>query len=194
MELRSKFYKYTGKRIFDIFSSVIILLVLLPIIIIIAILIKFDSEGPIFFFQERVGYKNKSFIIWKFRTMIVDSSKYSLSPDSTDDPRITKMGRHLRKTGLDEIPQLFNVLMGKMSLVGPRPEMPFLVNEYSDRERCRHLVRPGITGPWQISEYRKKSIQEGIELDLAYIKNMSFSGDIVFLVKTAKTFLGKNTF
>ena len=132
MELRSKFYKYTGKRIFDVFSSVIILLVLLPIIIIIAILIKFDSEGPIFFFQERVGYKNKLFIIWKFRTMIVDSSKYSLSPDSTDDPRITKMGRHLRKTGLDEIPQLFNVLMGKMSLVGPRPEMPFLVNEYSD--------------------------------------------------------------
>lgn len=172
------------KRMIDLVLAVTICLFFLPIFLVIATLIRKDSKGPIIFRQKRVGKKGKEFTIYKFRTMHVDSDRYSHCPKGSDDPRITPIGRFLRKTSLDEFPQFFNVLKGEMSIVGPRPEMPFIVEEYNPLHMERLRVKPGITGLWQISADRQLEIHENIDYDLYYIQNFSILLDVAIMFRT----------
>jgi lipopolysaccharide/colanic/teichoic acid biosynthesis glycosyltransferase len=169
----------------DVVVSLASLVVLLPLFALIALLVRLDSEGPIFFKQQRVGKKGRVFEIYKFRSMRVDASKYEFCPTTVEDSRITRIGRILRKTSLDELPQILNVLKGEMSLVGPRPEMPFIVDMYGPRERQRLSVVPGITGMWQLSADRAYLIHENLQYDLYYIRNRGFFMDIAILLHTA---------
>lgn len=182
-EMKSFYVPYV-KPIFDTLVSLIILVILSPIIFVIVLLIRLDSKGPVIFKQDRVGKDGKVFKIYKFRTMGVDSNPYSVNPLDQSDPRITKIGKFLRKSSFDEIPQLFNVLKSNMSVVGPRPEMPFIVEQYNEIQRERLRVLPGITGLWQLSGDRKKAIHENMDYDLYYIQNVSFFMDIAILIET----------
>jgi exopolysaccharide biosynthesis polyprenyl glycosylphosphotransferase len=174
----------TAKRAFDFIVAVIALLLLSPLLILVTILIKLDSSGPAFFCQERVGLGGKKFTIIKFRSMYIDAPSYATSPLRPTDNRITRIGRLLRKTSFDELPQLLNVLRGEMSLVGPRPEMPFLVENYGPIQRQRLQVIPGITGLWQLSADRAFLIHESPEYDLYYIRNCGFFMDLSILLHT----------
>jgi exopolysaccharide biosynthesis polyprenyl glycosylphosphotransferase len=174
-----------AKRPFDIFASCLLIAVLAPIWILIAILVALDSPGPVLFRQQRVGKAGELFDLYKFRSMQADSPKYDFSPMVSTDLRITRIGRFLRRTSLDELPQLFNVLKGDMSLVGPRPEMPFIVERYNAMHRQRLQVTPGITGLWQLSADRAYLIHENIQYDLYYIRNRSFFMDLAILLHTA---------
>jgi lipopolysaccharide/colanic/teichoic acid biosynthesis glycosyltransferase len=147
-------------------------------------LIKLDSKGSALFRQERVGLNGRRFHMFKFRTMYANASAYAFSPKESDDCRITRLGRILRRTSLDELPQLLNVLLGNMSLVGPRPEMPFIVDTYTERHSQRLRVQPGITGLWQLSGDRNYLIHENIEYDLYYIKHRNFFMDLAILWHT----------
>ncbi|MDD5073533.1 MAG: sugar transferase [Candidatus Omnitrophica bacterium] len=178
------------KRSIDIIVSFTALIITLPAGILIAAAIKLNSPGKIIFSQERAGQEGKPFKIMKFRTMFSESSRYDFSPKDSNDPRITKVGRFLRRTGLDEMPQLINVLKGDMSLVGPRPEMEFIVKEYNEIQKERLKVKPGMTGLWQISEHRKSPIHENMEYDLFYIENQSFLLDAAILLRTVFTVFG----
>jgi exopolysaccharide biosynthesis polyprenyl glycosylphosphotransferase len=177
------FYTIT-KRVVDVTLSVLLLLVLGPLLLLIALLIRLDSAGSAIFVQQRVGKNGRLFNMYKFRSMQVDAPKYGFSPTESLDPRITRIGRFLRRISLDEIPQLLNVLLGDMSLVGPRPEMPFIVETYNARQRQRLQVLPGITGLWQLSADRAFQIHENIQYDLYYIRNRSFFMDMAILVHT----------
>jgi len=174
-----------GKRVFDAVLAFVSLLLLWPLFVILAVLIRLDSAGPAFFTQTRVGRNGRDFRIFKFRTLYRETPAYMTSPNSPLDPRITRIGRFLRRSSLDELPQLLNVLRGEMSMVGPRPEMPFIVAGYSALEKERLRVRPGITGLWQISADRARPIHENILYDLYYIKHRSFLLDLAILVRTA---------
>ncbi len=176
-------YEWT-KRLSDVAGAVVLLVLGLPVFLLIAILIRLESEGPAIFCQERVGSRGRRFRMFKFRTMYADVAVYACSPRAPDDPRITPLGRFLRRTSLDELPQLINVLMGDMSLVGPRPEMPFIVAQYTDQHRQRLQVKPGITGLWQLSGDRAYLIHENIEYDLYYIQHRNFFLDLAILVHT----------
>jgi len=160
-----------GKRALDILAATGLLLLLAAFAPIIALLVKSTSPGPVLFRQERVGKAGRRFTMYKFRTMYRDAPMYGYSPGAGDDPRVTPVGRFLRRTSLDELPQLINVLLGQMSLVGPRPEMPFIVEQYSAPQRQRLSVKPGITGLWQISPGRAFPIHENIDYDLYYLTN-----------------------
>lgn len=173
-----------AKRITDVAVSATLLVILAPIFLIIAVAIKLDSKGPVFFVQKRVGKDGKLFNMIKFRTMYHGVPKYSLSPRSADDPRITRVGRLLRRWSLDEIPQLINVLKGDMSLVGPRPEMPQIVQEYLPWQRERLKVRPGITGLWQIIGRKNLPLEQNIQYDIVYVRMRSFILDLIILLKT----------
>ena len=172
------------KRAFDIAIASLMLLLTAPIWAVIALWVKITSPGPIFFSQRRIGHNGKSFNMLKFRSMYVDTPKYSASPADSFDPRITSAGKLLRKTSLDELPQILNVLKGDMSLVGPRPEMPYIVDTYGPIERQRLKVPQGITGLWQLSADRKYAIHESLEYDLYYIQNRTFLMDIAILLHT----------
>lgn len=174
----------TTKRIGDFALTLALLAFTLPLWAVLAALIRLDSEGPAFFCQERVGRANRIFNLYKFRTMRVDAPKYSLHPAYADDPRITRIGRWLRRTSLDELPQLINVLKGDMSLVGPRPEMPFIVESYNIHQRQRLQVTPGLTGLWQLSADRSFLIHDNIQYDLYYIHNRNFFMDLAILLHT----------
>ncbi len=173
-----------SKRIFDLTLATVGLVVTLPLWVIIAIAIKLDSPGPVIFKQERVGKDGKIFTMYKFRTMYRDAPKFSYAPSDKNDPRITRVGRFLRSTSLDELPQLINVIKGEMSLVGPRPEMPFIVEQYEEWQRKRLEVLPGITGLWQILGRKDIPLHENLEYDFYYIKNRSFWLDLTILLKT----------
>lgn len=173
-----------AKRAVDLVLSALLLLLLAPWLLLIALLIRFDSPGPALFIQKRVGRNGRVFDMYKFRTMRADTAKYDLSPTTPHDGRITRIGRYLRRTSLDELPQLLNVLRGNMSLVGPRPEMPFIVQGYTQRHRQRHQVMPGITGLWQLSADRAFQIHENIQYDLYYIRNRTFFMDVAILIHT----------
>lgn len=173
------------KRIFDLSVSLALFILLLPVMLVISLLIRLDSPGPVLFWQKRIGRNGRRFNIAKFRTMHTDSPRYSRSPVEPDDERITRAGRFLRKTSLDELPQLWNVIQGEMSLVGPRPEMPFLVEQYDPIQRQRLQVLPGITGLWQLSADRAFHIHENPEYDMYYIRNRGFFLDIAILIHTA---------
>ncbi len=194
VERLSSFYATHGKYLFDTIAAFFLIILFSPLMMLIAILIKCTSRGPIFFSHKRVGINNELFVIYKFRSLHMDTPSYSEKPGSTDDKRIAPFGKWLRKTSLDELPQLFNVLKGEMSLVGPRPEMPFLAEDYEDWENQRHLVRPGMTGLWQLSPRRQGTIREGIPVDLEYIETFSFWNDFKILIRTFKVFWDNNTY
>jgi lipopolysaccharide/colanic/teichoic acid biosynthesis glycosyltransferase len=190
-----------AKRAFDVFASGMALLCFLPFGLVIAALIKLDG-GPVFYKQQRVGLRGQ--LIWfpKFRTMVVNSDQLraavvqnndhggeSLTFKSANDPRITSIGRFLRRTSLDEIPQLWLVFAGGMSLVGPRPAMPEEVAKYTVAQRRRLEVRPGLTCIWQISGRSQIPFAQQVELDLEYIRTRTFWGDIVIIFKTVPAVL-----
>jgi exopolysaccharide biosynthesis polyprenyl glycosylphosphotransferase len=180
---------YRGiKRVLDILLAFILMIVLLPLGGLIAIAIKLISRGPVFFYQKRIGQNEKMFTIIKFRTMQPHQHKADISPELVNDSRGTPLipfQRFLRRSGLDEIPQMINVLKGDMSIIGPRPEMPFIVKGYGPLERERLTVKPGITGLWQISEDRKRLlIHENMDYDLYYIEHLSFNLDLAILMQT----------
>ena len=179
----SRFYSI-AKRVFDIASSAILIALSLPVWVILAIAIKLESKGPIFFRQTRIGQDGRPFEILKFRSMKVDAPKYARSPDGHNDPRITRVGRFLRQTSFDEVPQLINVLKGDMSMVGPRPEMPFITADYGPLESTRLTVPQGITGLWQLSADRRYAIHQSLEYDLYYIQNRTLLMDIAILLHT----------
>ncbi|MCT4376635.1 sugar transferase [Leuconostoc suionicum] len=183
------------KRMMDYIGSGIGIIVLSPILLVIAIIIKVEDGGPVIFKQERVGYNGKHFYIYKFRSMRVDAEqlKKSLMKQNEvkgamfkmkDDPRVTSFGKFMRKHSLDELPQFFNVFQGDMSLVGPRPPLQDEVEKYSDYEKQRLLVRPGLSGLWQISGRNNLSFSEMVELDLQYIQTRNIWIDIKIIVKT----------
>jgi exopolysaccharide biosynthesis polyprenyl glycosylphosphotransferase len=182
------------KRGGDFVVASLLLLVTVPFLLLIALIIKRDSPGPILFHQQRIGKDGLPFTIYKFRTMFVHAPAFHNSPTESDDPRITKAGRWLRKTSLDELPQLFNVLNGSMSLVGPRPEMEFIVKGYNELCRQRLRVKPGITGVWQISTDRTREIHEDISYDLFYVANQSLLLDLLILVRTVPALLKMKTY
>jgi exopolysaccharide biosynthesis polyprenyl glycosylphosphotransferase len=179
------------KRLSDIFISLLILMVTLPLNILVALAIKSDSRGPVFFKQERSGMGNKNFNIYKFRSMYQDAEKHT-GPvwSQKDDPRVTRVGKLIRKLRIDEIPQMFNVLKGEMSLVGPRPERPYFVEQLSEQipyYKRRLKVRPGITGWAQVKHKYDESIEDvkvKLRYDLFYIENMSLRMDIKILART----------
>ena len=193
------------KRIFDIIASGLGLVVLLPVFLLISIWIKLDSKGPVFYRQVRVGKNNKDFKIFKFRSMYVDSDKGSLVTIGGRDPRITRSGYFIRKYKLDELPQLMNVFVGDMSLVGPRPEVRHYVNYWTEEQMHVLDVRPGITDPASI-KYRNENelleaaedpekyyietiMQEKIKLYLEYVEKSSFFYDIKIIFKTFWTII-----
>jgi exopolysaccharide biosynthesis polyprenyl glycosylphosphotransferase len=173
-----------AKRTVDFVGSSLLLVLFAPILFLIVILIRLDSPGPALFVQKRVGRNGKLFDIFKFRSMHADVPKYDRSPVKSTDPRITRIGRFLRRNSLDELPQLLNVFLGNMSLVGPRPEMPFIVQRYSCQHRVRLQMVPGITGLWQLSADRAFPIHENIHHDLYYARNRTFCLDLAILLHT----------
>jgi exopolysaccharide biosynthesis polyprenyl glycosylphosphotransferase len=178
------------KRTLDVALAAFFLLLTAPLWLIVAIAIRLESEGRALFRQERVGKDGRIFRIFKFRTMHAAAPKFDYAPQEENDARVTKVGRFLRRTSLDELPQLINVFRGEMSLVGPRPEMPFIVEKYSDWERQRLKVKPGVTGLWQIMGRKDLPLHESIEYDFYYIKNQSLLLDLAILIRTIGVVLG----
>ncbi len=173
-----------SKRAFDIVFSGMLLLALSPLLLVVALVVKLTSAGPVFFRQVRIGKDGTEFTLFKFRSMYVDAPAYALTPTSDEDPRITQIGRFLRPSSVDELPQLINVLLGDMSIVGPRPEMPFLVAQYTPEQRRRLIVKPGLTGLWQISPARYELIHENLQYDFYYIEHASFALDCKVVLQT----------
>lgn len=188
------------KRTFDVLFSVLAIIIVSPIMILTAIMIKLTSLGPVIFKQKRVGLNKKEFIMYKFRSMRVqNSNKEKIEWTTKDDPRKTKFGSFIRKTSIDELPQFFNVLKGDMSLIGPRPERPYFVNKFKDeipKYMVKHQVRPGITGWAQVNGWRgNTSISKRIQYDIYYIENWSFMMDIKIVFLTIfKGFVNKNAY
>ncbi len=198
---------YFVKRILDIIVSLTMILLLFPLFIIVAILIKLESKGGIIYRQIRVGKDGRHFNFYKFRSMFIDAEARKQQildkNESSDgvifkmknDPRITRIGRFIRKYSIDELPQLFNVLEGSMSLVGPRPPLPMEVAQYSLDERKRLHIKPGITCIWQVSGRSDIPFKKQVQLDEQYIKNHGFFRDIVILLKTIPAILtGKGAY
>jgi len=182
------------KPIFDISCALFLLLLLLPIGAIVAAAIKLDSKGPVIFKQDRYGRDGKIFRIYKFRTMYTHVPKEGRSPDSKDDTRVTRVGRVLRRTSLDEIPQLWNIVRGEMSFIGPRPEQRSIVEQvYTPLHRQRFLVTPGITGLWQTSPDRIAPIHENLHHDYEYIRRLSLGMDLKIVYRTVKVMIKSNT-
>lgn len=188
--------RHALKRLFDIVLSTLALIMLLPVFAVLAVLIKKDSRGPVLFRQERVGRGGKKFLMFKFRSMVqtaeddlaglLDRNEGSgLLFKIEHDPRVTKVGRWLRKYSLDELPQFWNVLIGDMSLVGPRPPLQREVDGYKDRVHRRLYIKPGLTGMWQTNGRSKLNWQDSVRLDLYYVENWSLAGDLIILWRTA---------
>jgi exopolysaccharide biosynthesis polyprenyl glycosylphosphotransferase len=194
------------KRLVDVLISLVALPLAMPIMIVTAIAIKLDSHGPVFFMQNRVGKWGKPFKCYKFRSMYVDAEARKAElmhlneADEivfkiADDPRVTRVGRIIRKLSIDEVPQIFNVLRGEMSWVGPRPPVPSEVAQYAYDQMMRLTVTPGITGLQQVSGRSTLSFNRWIELDLEYIQQQSLAKDIEILVKTIPAVIsGKGAF
>lgn len=179
-------------RTLDIVGSLAILLVFWPVILLICLLIKLFSPGPIFYLQQRVGKDGNAFTLFKFRTMVVDAEKMSgLAPTTKKDPRVTKMGFYLRKFRMDELPQLFNILHGKMSLVGPRPENLYRVDKHKALQGIRLAVKPGLTGLAQIRSFYDLQPKHKIKYDFLYIQRRSFFLNVYILLQTIPVVLSK---
>lgn len=184
-----------AKRLFDIFVSSLLITVSSPVMLLVAVIVKIESQGPALFKQERVGMEGEHFQMLKFRSMVVDAeqrlSELAQHSDGNgllfkmkNDPRVTRIGKFIRKFSLDELPQLFNIFAGSMSLVGPRPPLPSEVAAYEHDVRRRLLVKPGLTGLWQVSGRSNLSWQDSVRLDLYYVENWSLAGDLMILLKT----------
>lgn len=200
-------WERTLKRGFDVLSSGFGMLLLSPLLLILGLLVKFTSPGPVFFLQERVGINGKPFKMVKFRSMVIDaeeqlqelSAQRKRNADAgntvmfkmADDPRITPIGKFLRRYSLDELPQLINVFKGDMSLVGPRPPLPSEVEQYKSEVFRKFLVKPGITGLWQVSGRSDLSWEESVRIDLYYVENWSLTADMQILFRTAKAVFAK---
>ena len=193
-----------SKHCMDFIGALCGLIVLSPIFIVIAFLIKYeDSKGPVFFKQVRVGKNGKEFYMYKFRSMVTDAEeklqdllKYNEVSGAMfkmkEDPRVTRIGKFIRKTSLDELPQLLNVLKGEMSLVGPRPPLPREVEEYTQYDKQRLFVTPGCAGLWQVTERNSVGFKEMVELDLEYINKRSLSYDLKIILKTIQIMIRSN--
>jgi exopolysaccharide biosynthesis polyprenyl glycosylphosphotransferase len=184
-----------GKQALDLIGAGFVLLVLSPLFVVAAILIKLDSPGPVFYRAERIGLNGKPFAMLKFRSMVVDAEKGRLALVGRNegagplfkmrhDPRITRVGRWLRRLSIDELPQLINVLRGQMSIVGPRPPLQSEVATYSGDVHRRLLVKPGITGLWQVSGRSNLPWEESVRLDLYYVENWSLMQDLLIVWRT----------
>ena len=195
--------KYSLKRLFDIVVATGMLLLLSPVLLLIALAVRLDSPGPIFFRQSRVGVNGSLFKMTKFRSMVVDAEECLAALEAQnegsgllfkmkDDPRITRVGNVLRRYSLDELPQLFDVVAGSMSLVGPRPPLPREVEGYETHVHRRLNVKPGITGPWQVGGRSNLTWEESIRKDLYYVENWSLSGDLVILFKPVRAVLASD--
>lgn len=192
------------KSVFDLLASALLLILFLPLMVVIAILIPIGSRGPIIFRQTRVGRDGREFTMYKFRTMIADAEARrsdlvdlnhrddGLLFKIKEDPRVTPVGRRLRRYSMDELPQLVNVLLGQMSLVGPRPPLPQEASRYTDDVRRRLLVKPGLTGLWQVSGRSDLTWEHTVRLDLHYVDNWSLSFDLALLWRTIFAVLGKS--
>jgi exopolysaccharide biosynthesis polyprenyl glycosylphosphotransferase len=191
------------KKIMDIFGSLIGTIILSPLLIVLVILIRLSSRGPVIYKQPRVGLRGRQFELYKFRTMVANADELRKELEElneadgpafkiADDPRVTKVGKFLRKSGLDELPQLFNILRGEMSLIGPRPPLPEETTQYERWQLRRLSVKPGLSCFWQIKPDRNSiKFEKWMELDLAYIDNWSLRLDFVILMKTVKTIFHK---
>lgn len=202
-KIRSRFVYHSMKRLFDIVAATCGIVILSPLMIIIAVLIKAEDHGPVFYKQVRVGKNGKTFKMYKFRSMFVNADKMldRLKEQNDvdgpmfkmkDDPRVTKIGHFIRKHSLDELPQFLNVLKGDMSLVGPRPPLPSEVAEYSEYDKQRLLVIPGCTGLWQVTERNEVGFNEMVQLDIQYIKRASFMFDLWIIWKTVEIVIKPN--
>jgi lipopolysaccharide/colanic/teichoic acid biosynthesis glycosyltransferase len=196
-----------AKKAFDLAFSFIALLLLSPVLGLIAVAIKFDSSGPVFYKGKRVGLEARQFSMYKFRTMVPKADVLGGSSTPEDDPRITRVGRFLRKYKLDELPQLINVFRGEMSFVGPRPQVQWAVDLYTPEERQVLTVLPGITDPASLrfpnegeilrgsadpdKDYMEKIHPEKMRLSLEYVRTRSFMGDIRIIIRTAATIIGR---
>ena len=193
-------FNATMKRLVDIAGAVFGLVIFSPIMLVTALLVKVTSPGPVLYSQERVGLHNHTFKMYKFRSMEVQDPKKERSQWTTPhDPRVTPIGKFIRKTSIDEMPQFFNILVGDMSLVGPRPERPLFVEKFKEeipRYMIKHQVRPGLTGWAQVNGYRgDTSITKRIEHDLYYIENWSLGFDFKIMFLTIfKGFINKNAY
>lgn len=192
---------YLLKRGFDIVVAATLLLLLLPLLLLVALLIRLETPGPVLFRQQRVGRWGRLFEMLKFRSMVADAEAQQAALAAANemaggvtfkmahDPRVTRIGRILRKTSIDELPQLWNVLIGEMSLVGPRPPLPTEVDQYSLADRRRLEVIPGITCIWQVSGRSQIPFDQQVELDVAYIESQSFLTDLRILLQTIPALL-----
>ena len=194
-------FNHAVKRLFDVVVAAVALLVLSPVMAAIAVGVRLSSDGPVLFRQERVGVHGSRFAMLKFRSMVTDaetrlrelegrSDGNGVMFKMKDDPRVTPFGRALRRFSLDELPQLWNVLVGEMSLVGPRPPLPREVERYEEDVNRRLLTKPGITGLWQVSGRSNLSWDESVKIDLYYVENWSITGDLVILLKTVRAVIG----
>ena len=172
------------KRILDIVLAILSIILLLPVLLLIAIVIKVTSKGPVTFKQQRAGKNGKPFVFYKFRTMRVDVDPFGPSPKSGGDARLTKVGKLLREYSLDELPQLFNVLKGDMSIVWPRPLYISQIKEWNDRQKKRLHVRPGLTGLAQVSGRGGLTVEAKLELDVKYVETASFPVDLKIIIRT----------
>ena len=202
-KIRSRFIYHSMKRLFDIVAATCGIVILSPLMIIIAVLIKAEDHGPVFYKQVRVGKNGKTFTMYKFRSMFVNADQMldELKEQSDvegpmfkmkNDPRITRIGHFIRKHSLDELPQFFNVLKGDMSLVGPRPPLPSEVAEYSDYDKQRLYVIPGCTGLWQATERNEVGFSEMVQLDIEYIQKAGFWFDLWIIWKTVAIVIKPN--
>jgi exopolysaccharide biosynthesis polyprenyl glycosylphosphotransferase len=187
-------YIFFLKRCLDVLVAAVVLLLLVPLLMCVAAAIRLDSPGPVIFRQTRIGKNNRPFTMYKFRTMVHTPNSglvFLVDEDGTlrhkvrHDSRITRVGRWIRRTSIDELPQLINVLRGQMSLVGPRPELPEIVSTYDSWQYRRHLVRPGLTGWWQVNGRSNLPMQEHTDFDIYYVENQSFWLDLKILLQTA---------
>jgi exopolysaccharide biosynthesis polyprenyl glycosylphosphotransferase len=195
--------KRVAKRLFDVLSSGVLLLLFSPLMLVIALLIKLDSDGPVLFKQQRIGIQGNPFMMLKFRSMGVDAEQRLAELQERSegngvlfklkaDPRVTRVGAVLRRYSLDELPQLMNAFTGSMSLVGPRPPLTAEVDAYEEHVRRRLLVKPGLTGLWQVSGRSNLSWQESVRLDLYYVENWSMMADVVILFRTLRAVLKRD--
>ncbi|WP_132100737.1 sugar transferase [Curtobacterium sp. PhB146] len=197
--------KLYTKRAFDLVGATLLVIVLSPLLLVLTVLVKTTTPGPVFFRQERVGLNGSTFRMIKFRSMVVDAEERLQELSALDraegndvlfkmrnDPRVTRVGGFMRRYSLDEVPQLFNVLAGSMSLVGPRPPLAREVARYDTHVHRRFLVKPGMTGLWQVSGRSDLSWEDSVRLDLYYVENWSILGDLVVLWRTLKVVLAKN--
>jgi lipopolysaccharide/colanic/teichoic acid biosynthesis glycosyltransferase len=192
--LRTRRVAFAIKRMFDVVVASILIVGLAPVFVVVGLMVRIDSPGPVFFGQSRVGRDLRLFRMWKFRTMRVGAHRQrgQLDPQSpcfpllklVNDPRTTPWGRVLRRWSLDELPQLWNVLRGDISLVGPRPRLPEEVLADGLRQSLRLGVRPGVTGPWQVNGRVELPYADGVALDLGYVRNWSFAMDLRIIART----------